>query len=177
MLACFSSKYAAREQTYMNEELTQIVEGIRKRPTDRVWFIPIRFDDCAIPDRRISATEVLADIQAVDLHLGWDEGVDSIVLVLGLDDPTAVGAMRVARDRPKSSSTELVPNLTAAELRVLAYLPTHKSYQAMAEDLFVSRNTVKTMAISIFRKLGVNSRGDAVAEAIRFGLIEPQLPR
>jgi LuxR family maltose regulon positive regulatory protein len=62
--------------------------------------------------------------------------------------------------------------LTTAELRVLAYLPTHLSFQAMAEDLFVSRNTVKTQAISIYRKLGVSSRGDAVARARDLGLLE-----
>jgi LuxR family maltose regulon positive regulatory protein len=62
--------------------------------------------------------------------------------------------------------------LTTAELRVLAYLPTHLSFQAMAEDLFVSRNTVKTQAISVYRKLGVSSRGDAVARARELGLLE-----
>ena len=45
--------------------------------------------------------------------------------------------------------------LTTAELRVLRYLPTHLSFQAMADELFVSRNTVKTQAIAIYRKLGV----------------------
>jgi LuxR family maltose regulon positive regulatory protein len=62
--------------------------------------------------------------------------------------------------------------LTTAELRVLAFLPTHLSFQAMAEKLFVSRNTVKTQAISIYRKLGVSSRGDAVARARELGLLE-----
>jgi LuxR family maltose regulon positive regulatory protein len=62
--------------------------------------------------------------------------------------------------------------LTTAELRVLAYLPTHLSFQAMAEDLYVSRNTVKTQAISIYRKLGVSSRGDAVARARELSLLE-----
>ncbi len=62
--------------------------------------------------------------------------------------------------------------LTTAELRVLAYLPTHLSFQAMAEDLYVSRNTVKTQAISIYRKLGVSSRGDAVARARELNILE-----
>lgn len=62
--------------------------------------------------------------------------------------------------------------LTTAELRVLAYLPTHLSFQAMAEGLYVSRNTVKTQAISIYRKLGVSSRGDAVDRARELGLLE-----
>lgn len=62
--------------------------------------------------------------------------------------------------------------LTTAELRVLAYLPIHLSFQAMADDLFVSRNTVKTQAISIYRKLGVSSRGGAVERARELGLLE-----
>ena len=66
----------------------------------------------------------------------------------------------------------LVP-LTTAELRVLQFLPTHLSFQAIAEELFVSRNTVKTQAIAIYRKLGVSSRGDAVACAIELGLLDP----
>jgi LuxR family maltose regulon positive regulatory protein len=69
------------------------------------------------------------------------------------------------------SDLRAVP-LTTAELRVLAYLPTHLSFQAMAEDLFVSRNTVKTQAISIYRKFGVSSRGDAVVRARELGLLE-----
>ncbi len=55
---------------------------------------------------------------------------------------------------------------------MLGYLPTHLSFQAMAEDLYVSRNTVKTQAISIYRKLGVSSRGDAVVRARELGLLE-----
>lgn len=62
--------------------------------------------------------------------------------------------------------------LTSAELRVLRYLPTHLSFQAIAEELFVSRNTVKTQAIAIYRKLSVSSRGDAVSCATELGLLE-----
>jgi LuxR family transcriptional regulator, maltose regulon positive regulatory protein len=62
--------------------------------------------------------------------------------------------------------------MTPAELRVLRYLPTHLTFAAIAEELFVSRNTVKTHAISIYRKLGVSSRDPAVAAARRLGLLE-----
>ncbi len=48
--------------------------------------------------------------------------------------------------------------MTPAEMRVLRYLPTHLTFAAIADELFVSRNTVKTQAISIYRKLGVSSR-------------------
>jgi LuxR family maltose regulon positive regulatory protein len=63
------------------------------------------------------------------------------------------------------------PTLTAAELRLLPLLTTHLSFREIAERLFVSRNTVKTQAISVYRKLGVSSRGEAVAHASDMGLV------
>jgi LuxR family maltose regulon positive regulatory protein len=62
--------------------------------------------------------------------------------------------------------------MTPAELRVLRYLPTHLTFGAIADELYVSRNTVKTQAIAIYRKLGVSSRDAAVAEARRLQLLE-----
>ena len=59
-----------------------------------------------------------------------------------------------------------------AELRLLHCLPTHLSFREIAEQLFVSTNTVKTQARSIYRKLGVSSRAEAVATAGAAGLIE-----
>ena len=62
--------------------------------------------------------------------------------------------------------------LTAAELRLLPLLPTHLTFRAIGERLFVSRNTVKTQAISLYRKLGVTSRSEAIEKASRLGLLE-----
>ena len=61
-------------------------------------------------------------------------------------------------------------SLTAAELRLLPFLATHLSYAEIGERLYVSRNTVKSQAVSLFRKLGVSSRGEAVAKASEIGL-------
>jgi LuxR family transcriptional regulator, maltose regulon positive regulatory protein len=66
----------------------------------------------------------------------------------------------------------LAAPMTPAEMRVLRYLPTHLTFAAIAEELFVSRNTVKTQAISIHRKLGVSSRDPAVVAARALGLLE-----
>lgn len=63
------------------------------------------------------------------------------------------------------------PSFTAAELRLLPLLPTHLSYDEIGERLFVSRNTVKTHAASIFRKLGVSSRREAIEAARALGLL------
>lgn len=53
--------------------------------------------------------------------------------------------------------------LTPAEVRLMPLLATHLTFPLIAERLGVSRNTVKTQAISSYRKLGVSSRSEAVA--------------
>jgi LuxR family transcriptional regulator, maltose regulon positive regulatory protein len=63
--------------------------------------------------------------------------------------------------------------LTAAELRLLPLLPTYLSFQDIADRLLVSRNTVKTHALSIYGKLQASSRGEAVERAVQIGLLEP----
>jgi LuxR family maltose regulon positive regulatory protein len=62
--------------------------------------------------------------------------------------------------------------LTGAELRLLPLLATHFSFREIGEQLHVSRNTVKTQAISVYRKLGVSSRSDAIERAGRLGLVD-----
>jgi LuxR family maltose regulon positive regulatory protein len=62
--------------------------------------------------------------------------------------------------------------LTTAELRLLPYLSTHLSYQEIGDRLYLSRNTIKTEALSIFRKLGATSRSEAVDAAGQVGLLE-----
>jgi LuxR family maltose regulon positive regulatory protein len=67
--------------------------------------------------------------------------------------------------------------LTGAELRLLPLLATHLSFREIGAQFFVSRNTVKTQAISVYRKLGVSSRSEAVAVAEDLGLVEAAEPR
>jgi LuxR family transcriptional regulator, maltose regulon positive regulatory protein len=63
------------------------------------------------------------------------------------------------------------PPLTPAELRLLPYLQTHLSSPEIGARLFVSRNTVRTEVSSIYRKLGVSSRTEAVQRATALGLL------
>jgi LuxR family maltose regulon positive regulatory protein len=63
--------------------------------------------------------------------------------------------------------------LTAAELRLLPLLATHLSFREIGTTLFLSRHTVKTQAISLYRKLGVSSRSGAVEHAELLGLVDP----
>jgi LuxR family maltose regulon positive regulatory protein len=62
--------------------------------------------------------------------------------------------------------------LTAAELRLLPLLTTHLSFREIAERLFVSRNTVKSQAISVYRKLDASSRSEAIERAVQLGLVD-----
>lgn len=62
-------------------------------------------------------------------------------------------------------------SLTIAELRILRFLPSHRSFREIAERLDVSVNTVKTQAHAIYRKLDAASRSEAVARASEAGLL------
>ena len=61
--------------------------------------------------------------------------------------------------------------LSPAELRLLPYLQTHLTFGEIGERLYISRNTVSTEVASIYRKLGVSSRKDAVEYATSIGLL------
>jgi LuxR family transcriptional regulator, maltose regulon positive regulatory protein len=61
--------------------------------------------------------------------------------------------------------------LSPAELRLLPYLQTHLTIREIGDRLFVSRNTANSEIRSIYRKLGVFSRSDAVQRAMAVGLL------
>jgi LuxR family maltose regulon positive regulatory protein len=55
----------------------------------------------------------------------------------------------------------------------LPMLSTHLMFEEIADRLHVSKHTVKAQVVSIYGKLGVSSRGEAVDRAIEIGLLEP----
>jgi len=61
--------------------------------------------------------------------------------------------------------------LTEAELRLLPYLATHLTFPELGERLYVSRHTVKSHAMAVYRKLNVSSRNAAVERARELGLL------
>ncbi len=62
--------------------------------------------------------------------------------------------------------------LTTAELRLLPLLATHLSLPQIGEELYLSPNTIKSQAVSIYRKLGVSARNPAVTRARELGLLD-----
>lgn len=87
-------------------------------------------------------------------------------------------ALEVRRIRPESSRSRRVPvePLTAAELRVMKLLPTNTGPQ-IAANLYIARSTVKTHLQSVYRKLGVTSRSEAIERAVDMRLIWGRLTR
>ena len=66
-LACFSLNSLSREKSYQNEELTLAIDQMRLRRPGEPWLIPIRFDECNIPDINIGGGRSLGSIQRADL--------------------------------------------------------------------------------------------------------------
>jgi LuxR family maltose regulon positive regulatory protein len=82
-----------------------------------------------------------------------------------------VKAFRTVLASGATSGATSRPALTSAELRLLPYLQTHLTAAGIADRLFLSTHTVKGEFKSIYRKLGVSTRRDAVQKATAIGLL------
>ena len=80
------------------------------------------------------------------------------------------GQARLANER--DSNAPRASALTGAELRLLPLLSTHLSFPEIAREFFLSCNTIKSQAMSIYQKLGASSRSQAVARSRELGLLE-----
>ena len=78
--------------------------------------------------------------------------------------------VRAAQPDTARSYHALIEPLTTAELRILKLLPT-STYPQIAATLYISRNTVKTHLRSVYQKLGVASRSEAIGRAADLRLL------
>jgi LuxR family transcriptional regulator, maltose regulon positive regulatory protein len=126
---------------------------------------------------------VQARIELTRVHLALGDLAAARTLMREIDDAlrhrpalgTLVGEAKALRARLSKERTPSAPgasSLTAAELRVLPLLATHLSYPEIAAELFVSPNTIKSQAYSMFKKLGASSRSQAVARSRELALLE-----
>jgi LuxR family maltose regulon positive regulatory protein len=81
-------------------------------------------------------------------------------------------ALRLQLPKQRGPGAPGAPALTAAELRLLPLLVTHLSFPEIAGELFLSPNTIKTQAASLYRKLGASSRSQAVARSQELALLD-----
>jgi DNA-binding NarL/FixJ family response regulator len=73
--------------------------------------------------------------------------------------------------RVQTALDTAVPSLTRREIEILGLLAEGLGNRAIATRLAISEHTVKSHITSIFTKLDVSTRAEAVADAARLGLI------
>jgi LuxR family maltose regulon positive regulatory protein len=132
----------------------------------------------ALPSTAVVAlVEVARAYLAIADPAGAGSAVSEAERILQRSPDLGVLTEQVADLRRRSrGSAQALPGpstLTPAELRVLPMLSTHLLFEEIGARLQVSRHTVKTQTASIYSKLGVSSRGEAVDRAIEIGLLEP----
>ena len=127
----------------------------------------------AVEGRTVQARAALLLGDPAEARLLVDEA-RTILAAVGpspvLESMVESTAAAVGAAPPTTAAPETT--LSTAELRVMQYLPTHLSFPQIAQRLRLSRHTVKSQALSAYRKLGVRCRADAVESARALGLIE-----
>ncbi|MCB0060198.1 MAG: hypothetical protein KDE45_24330, partial [Caldilineaceae bacterium] len=77
--------------------------------------------------------------------------------------------------QPSISAEAPVDALTAREMEVLTLLARRYANKEIAQEMFITPNTVKRHTLQVFAKLGVNDRRSAVEQARRLGLLNDEL--
>ena len=119
-------------------------------------------------------------LQSTEVH-GWrrpyGEIASAIVPVLEAErrritpyGELVVELLAYLRQQPVSG-VRLTDPLSVRELEILQYLPTPLDQRELCSALFISRNTLKTHLRSTYRKLGVQTRREAVLRAERLGIL------
>jgi LuxR family maltose regulon positive regulatory protein len=125
---------------------------------------------------------VQARIELARVHLALSDPAGARALMREVDEllryrpglGNLVGDAEAFRARLSQEHDPGVPGvsaLTTAELRLLPMLASHLSFPQIAAQLFLSPHTVKSEAISTYRKLKVSSRAQAVARSRELGLL------
>jgi len=107
------------------------------------------------------------------LSAATPELLPALASAVAARDDALAAALRAHLDRTSGAvaPAPLAEPLTERELAVLGALPSMESNVEIAEDFFVSVNTVKAHLKSLYRKLGVGTRRDAVRRGRELGLL------
>jgi DNA-binding NarL/FixJ family response regulator len=148
----------------LGEELTSLGHSI----------VPLVSSDVILTD-----DPAMVDVDALGVVLG-DSATAAGVLPPDADIAQIDAALRAVavglfvRPAPnyfESDESDPAPLLTPREIEILLALRDGLSNKAIARRLGISQHTVKFHAESIFRKLGVTNRVEAVAKGLRRGLV------
>ncbi len=125
---------------------------------------------------------VQARIELARVHLALSDPAGAWTLMREVDEllrrrpdlgnlTDEVAAFRARLSEEHGPGVPGASALTTAELRLLPMLASHLSLPQIGAELFLSRHTVKSEAISIYRKLGVCSRAQVVVRSRELGLL------
>jgi LuxR family maltose regulon positive regulatory protein len=134
--------------------------------------------------RRLDLTLALVSLARLKRRTGDHAGARSLArqarqALAACPDPGVLGGLlaRTERSLQLASAPASAPvlasdlELSERELTLLRLLASELSQREIGSELFISLNTVKGHVKSIFRKLGVTSRADAVARGRELGLL------
>jgi LuxR family maltose regulon positive regulatory protein len=165
---------AAGDLTAASSALANVDRGTRRRRVESGLV------ELEARDDRPSGVDTLARSLLDDL------GGSRFGLLVGECDDAVLGMLdRAARDALDRSTMTAVRRriarlaegaLTDREMAVLEYLPTRLTVQSIADELYLSVNTVKSHLKRIYRKLDASSRDEAVARAVVLGLLRVDQP-
>jgi LuxR family transcriptional regulator, maltose regulon positive regulatory protein len=124
---------------------------------------------------------VQARLELIRAYLALSDVADARTVLREIDDllrwrpdlgtlPEQANQLRSQLDHIAADAI-VMSSLTIAERRLLPMLPTHHSFREIGQQLHISQHTVKSQALSIYRKLGVSSRGQAIQCARALGLL------
>lgn len=88
-------------------------------------------------------------------------------------DPEKVLGMAALLEASRAGGASRSPALTKRESEVLRFLADGLSARQIATRLSLSERTVNTHVATLYRKLGVSNRVEAVREGMRLGLVPP----
>jgi len=86
--------------------------------------------------------------------------------------PVLMDAVEASLEAARLSATAPLPEIPSSAERAVLQRLEGRTVRQIADELYLSPNTVKTHIQSLYRKLGVTTRGDAVARASALGLFE-----
>lgn len=150
-LACFSTKSVARSKSWQNEEMILAIDQLRQRHPGEPWFIPVRLDDCDVPDIDIGGGRTLSTLQHCDLfgadaEAQADRLVSSILRILRRAEGAAARPLAGQAVTSGKPADDAAP---AAEIRFRQFVPADLGYNCVVpyalDDQWVPRHQLRIM--------------------------------
>jgi len=142
------SSHVSQAEAWPAQRLLLAIDQLRLRRPDDPWLIPVRFDDCNIPDLDLGGGRTLASIQHVDLfsdrrELGTARLVATVLRILGQHSDMSIkeqaasagfNAGTADESRPPSGSIDVKTRFSTAG----DPLPTVSGHDSGAVEIFSS---------------------------------------